>query len=218
MTEIIELVKHLENGKQADPDGVMVTVSRHAVTEAVRLLRLLGETEEALAACQSQAGGEINRLCRERDGWKADALTMTINAADWKKKAEQLQDAVNRIAATGHTISEAVELLESRADEDDPCPDCGMRPTFDGMWHKQGCQSLATSTQSIVTVHPSAAEREIARMIKDHASIISNKGKACVFCGAIGGEHHLSTCRAEGDKSDGANSTAVASEKGIGNG
>lgn len=59
MTEMRELIAHLESGSQVDPDGVMVTVSRHAVTEAVRLLHILGETEDALAACQSQAGGEI---------------------------------------------------------------------------------------------------------------------------------------------------------------
>ncbi len=56
MTAVSELIAHLNNGQQADEDGVTVIVSRHAVAEAVRLLRLLGETEEALAACQSQAG------------------------------------------------------------------------------------------------------------------------------------------------------------------
>lgn len=71
---------------------------------------------------------------------------------------------------------------------------------------------IGATVQSIVTTQTSDAEREIARMIQDHASIIANKGKACVFCGAIGGEHHLSTCRADGDKSDGATATVTASE------
>lgn len=162
-------------------DELLISYGNVVLANA-RLKVELGETNEALAACQSQAGGEISRL-------------------------KQYEDAVNRISATGYTISEAVELLESHAEDDDPCSDCGMRPTFDGMWHKQGCQYLATSAQSVVTTTQSDNEREVERMIKDHTSIIANKGKACVFCGAIGGEHHLSTCRAEGDKSDGATST-----------
>jgi hypothetical protein len=62
MTEITELMAHLNNGQRADEDGVMVIVSRHAVAEAIRLLRLLGETEDALAACQSQAGGLLRAI------------------------------------------------------------------------------------------------------------------------------------------------------------
>ena len=59
MTKVSELIAHLSNSRPADGEGVMVIVGRHAVLEAVRLLQLLGETEDALAACQSQAGGEI---------------------------------------------------------------------------------------------------------------------------------------------------------------
>jgi hypothetical protein len=70
MTEIRELIAHLENGGKADPNGLMVVVSRHAVTEAIRLLNLLGETNEALAACQSE-GSAWKRLAEER-AWKID--------------------------------------------------------------------------------------------------------------------------------------------------
>ena len=65
MTAISELIAHLNNGQQADEDGVTVIVSRQAVAEAVRLLRLLGETEEALAACQSQAGGLLRSIRKD---------------------------------------------------------------------------------------------------------------------------------------------------------
>jgi hypothetical protein len=40
----------------------MVIVSRHAVEEAAKRLRLLGETEEALAACQSEASGLLRSM------------------------------------------------------------------------------------------------------------------------------------------------------------
>lgn len=66
MTNIHELIRHLNNGQRADADGVTVTVSRHAVVEAIRLLNLLGETNEALAACQSQAGPCIKDAERYR--------------------------------------------------------------------------------------------------------------------------------------------------------
>lgn len=66
MTSIYELIRHLNSGRQADADGVMVTVSRHAVVEAIRLLGLLGETNESLAACQSEAGPCIRDAARYR--------------------------------------------------------------------------------------------------------------------------------------------------------
>lgn len=49
MTKVSELIAHLSNSRPADGEGVMVIVGRHAVLEAVRLLQLLGETEDALA-------------------------------------------------------------------------------------------------------------------------------------------------------------------------
>jgi hypothetical protein len=69
---------------------------------------------EALAARQSQADGEIARL----------------------KKYEH---AVNRIAEVGYTISEAVAILEVSKNDDSFCHGCGMKPGFDGMWHKLDC-------------------------------------------------------------------------------
>ena len=62
MISIHELIRHLNNGQRADEDGVMVIVGRQAVTEAIRLLNLLGETNEALAACQSQANGTLRSM------------------------------------------------------------------------------------------------------------------------------------------------------------
>lgn len=62
MTAVSELIAHLNNGQQADADGTMVIVSRHAAAEAVRLLGLLGETEDALAACQSEASGLLRSM------------------------------------------------------------------------------------------------------------------------------------------------------------
>ena len=58
---IHELIRHLNHG-QRQGDGTTMLVGRHAVTEAIRLLNLLGETNDALAACQSQVGGTIFHL------------------------------------------------------------------------------------------------------------------------------------------------------------
>lgn len=67
---IHELIRHLNHG-QRQGDGTTMLVGRHAVTEAIRLLNLLGETNEALAACQSE-GAAWKRLAEER-AWKIDA-------------------------------------------------------------------------------------------------------------------------------------------------
>jgi hypothetical protein len=86
MPNIHELILHLNNGRQADEDGVFVTVSRHAVMEAIRLLNLLGETNEALAACQSEAGHCFQdaaryRWLRENVGFVTDKNYSVTGAA-----------------------------------------------------------------------------------------------------------------------------------------
>lgn len=41
------------------------------------------------------------------------------------------------------------ELQEQSEDmglyDDKPCPECGMKPAFDGMWHKSGCGAVNAS-------------------------------------------------------------------------
>jgi hypothetical protein len=126
MTEIRELTAHLENGGQADPNGLMVVVSRHAVTEAVRLLRLLGETEDALAACQSQASGLLRAI---RDDIEAaynglDYLTslhvaaaadpnngrkLAIDAAEIKGRLLLHMKRIDDLVVTTSTASDGVQ-------------------------------------------------------------------------------------------------------------
>lgn len=62
---IHELIRHLNHG-QRQGDGTTMIVGRHAVTEAIRRLNLLGETNEALAACQSE-GAAWKRLAEESE-------------------------------------------------------------------------------------------------------------------------------------------------------
>ena len=62
---IHELIRHLNHG-QRQGDGTTMIVGRHAVVEAIRLLNLLGETNDALAACQSQAEPCIRDAARYR--------------------------------------------------------------------------------------------------------------------------------------------------------
>jgi hypothetical protein len=161
----------------------------------------MGRNEEFVrAACQSQAGGEI----AWRDGLINEAKELLkvmpdrgLSARDfalWNRRRALFLGLHLWVGPYG-----AVRWTH--------CQTCGAVQRADGKNGPCRGPSRISTREDDVAVHTSHAEREVARMIKDHASIIANKGKACVFCGAIGGEHHLSTCRAEGDKPDGATST-----------
>lgn len=172
----------------------------NVVLNNARLKVELGETNEALAACQSQASGEI----AWRDGLINEAKELLkvmpdhgLSARDfalWNRRRALFLGLHLWVAPYG-----AVRWTH--------CKTCGVVQRADGKNGPCRGPSRISTREDDVTVHTSPAEREVARMIQDHASIIANKGKACVFCGAVGGEHHLSTCRAEGDKSDGDTST-----------
>ena len=156
MISIHELIRHLNNGQQADADGVMVAVSRHAVVEAIRLLNLLGETNEALAACQSE-GAAWKRLAEEsaeifkqqwRDRleatekpWKAslaaaervDLLTAKpINHDDWYALCNE-RDALNV------RLAEAMRLLAKE----------GIHMDDHGCW----CSPSVTNYGEVCTCH-----------------------------------------------------------------
>lgn len=98
---IHELIRHLSNGQQADADGVFVTVGRHAVVEAIRLLNLLGETNEALAACQSE-GAALKRQIAEYEN---------VIIPSWKREEEYWRQTEARLADATAQLFRADEVI-----------------------------------------------------------------------------------------------------------
>lgn len=88
---IHELIRHLNHG-QRQGDGTTILVGRHAVTEAIRLLNLLGETNEALAACQSEG-------------------------AAWRRKAEEISDRLAIANSSNSDLREERDTLTDRLAE-----------------------------------------------------------------------------------------------------
>lgn len=90
---IHELIRHLNHG-QRQGDGTSMIVGRHAVVEAIRLLNLLGETNEALAACQSE-GSAWKRKAEECAELLRLQLRARIEATEKPWKAHMAADAAD---------------------------------------------------------------------------------------------------------------------------
>ncbi len=185
-----------EEALRKECDELLVSLG-NAMLNNARLTRDLGETNDALAACQSQAGGEITW----RDGLINEARELLSVMPDHGLSARDFALWNRRMALF---LGIHLWVGPYGAVRWTHCQTCGVVQRTDGKNAPCRGPSQVSTREYDVTVRTSQNEREVERLIKDHATIIANKGKACVFCGAIGGEHHQPNCRTEGDKSDGA--------------